>query len=117
MLLFSLWVLFRGHNLPGGGFIAGLLAASSLSLYLIAYGLPRLLAVIRLSPLIWLCIGLMMMLISGLWGLISTHIFLQSVWLNHWGGLINSALLFDIGVYIVVCFAILSMLIALERTQ
>lgn len=38
MLLFSLFVLLRGHNLPGGGFIGGLIAASSVAIYGIAYG-------------------------------------------------------------------------------
>jgi multicomponent Na+:H+ antiporter subunit B len=33
MLLFSIFVLLRGHNEPGGGFIGGLIAASALAIY------------------------------------------------------------------------------------
>ncbi|MGO8646704.1 MnhB domain-containing protein, partial [Rhizobium ruizarguesonis] len=33
MLLFSVFVLLRGHNEPGGGFIGGLIAASGLAIY------------------------------------------------------------------------------------
>src|SRR5690606_19071447 len=36
LLLFSLFLLLRGHNEPGGGFIAGLVAASAVSLHLFA---------------------------------------------------------------------------------
>ncbi|MEX0628201.1 MAG: MnhB domain-containing protein, partial [Cucumibacter sp.] len=35
MLVFSVFVLLRGHNEPGGGFIAGLIAAASLAIYAI----------------------------------------------------------------------------------
>lgn len=38
MLLFSVFVLLRGHNEPGGGFIGGLIAVSALAVYGIAFG-------------------------------------------------------------------------------
>mgnify|MGYP000273018052 CR=1 FL=1 len=37
LLLFSLFILLRGHNEPGGGFIGGLLAAGGLSLYTLGF--------------------------------------------------------------------------------
>jgi len=37
-LLFSVFVLLRGHNEPGGGFIGGLIAVSGLAIYGIAFG-------------------------------------------------------------------------------
>ena len=39
MLLFSVYVLLRGHNEPGGGFIGGLIGASAFAIYAIAEGL------------------------------------------------------------------------------
>ena len=39
MLLFSIYVLLRGHNEPGGGFIGGLIGASAFAIYTIAEGL------------------------------------------------------------------------------
>ncbi len=117
MLLFSLWVLFRGHNAPGGGFIGGLLAASALSLYLLAYGLPSLQAIIRFSPLSWLSFGFLLILISGIWGILSGQVFLSAVWLKGFFSWFNSPLLFDTGVYIIVCFSILAMIMALERSK
>ena len=41
MVLFSVFVLLRGHNEPGGGFIGGLIAVSALAIYGIAFGVPR----------------------------------------------------------------------------
>ncbi|MEQ9246742.1 MAG: MnhB domain-containing protein, partial [Nitratireductor sp.] len=38
MILFSVFVLLRGHNEPGGGFIGGLIAASAFAIYGIACG-------------------------------------------------------------------------------
>ncbi|MDI9819424.1 MULTISPECIES: MnhB domain-containing protein [unclassified Legionella] len=118
MLLFSLWVLFRGHNAPGGGFLGGLVAASALSLYLLAYGLEALYSIIKLSLTVWLCIGLILLLCSGLWGLIAgSRIFLSSVWSEWAPAVINSPLLFDIGIYLITCFSVLFILVALEKAQ
>nr|WP_272210620.1 MnhB domain-containing protein [Marinicella sp. W31]MDC2876521.1 MnhB domain-containing protein [Marinicella sp. W31] len=38
MMLFSIFVLLRGHNAPGGGFIGGLIAASAIAIFGIASG-------------------------------------------------------------------------------
>ena len=38
MLVFSVFVLLRGHNEPGGGFIGGLIAAAAIAVYGIASG-------------------------------------------------------------------------------
>jgi multicomponent Na+:H+ antiporter subunit B len=38
VLVFSVFVLLRGHNEPGGGFIAGLIAASAFAILGISHG-------------------------------------------------------------------------------
>ena len=40
LFVFSIIVMYRGHNEPGGGFIGGLIAASGFVLYAFAYGVP-----------------------------------------------------------------------------
>lgn len=40
MVIFSVFILLRGHNEPGGGFIGGLIAASALAIYGISNGVP-----------------------------------------------------------------------------
>ena len=39
-LVFSVFLLLRGHDAPGGGFIGGLVASGALALYLYAFGVP-----------------------------------------------------------------------------
>lgn len=116
MLIFSLLVLFRGHNFPGGGFIAGLLAASALAIYLLAYGLENLLKIIRFSPLFWISLGLIFILSSGFWGWFSKGVFLSGVWPKRLS-LFNTSLLFDLGIYLIVCFSVLTILIELEKAK
>ena len=116
MMIFSWWVLLRGHNAPGGGFIAGLIAAAAFSLYLLAYGLECLLDRIYFSPFAWLAAGLSLMLASSLFGACISSPVLSIVAFHSFKQWLNSAVLFDIGVYLVVCFSIVCMLIALERT-
>ncbi len=60
MLLFSVFVLLRGHNEPGGGFIGGLIAVSALSIYGIAFGVVALRRAIVLNPLTIAGIGLVL---------------------------------------------------------
>lgn len=116
MLLFSIWILLRGHNATGGGFIGGLLAASAFSLYLLAYGRQRLLSIIRFQPLFWLSAGLSLLLLSGLWGVLVDKAFLSGVWIKTPAWL-SSPLLFDVGVYLIVCFSILAILEGLEKAK
>ncbi|MCC5792653.1 MAG: Na(+)/H(+) antiporter subunit B [Legionellaceae bacterium] len=117
MLLFSLWVLLRGHNAPGGGFIAGLLAAAAMALYLLAYGIEAVQKLIIFSSLWWAALGLFLMVLSGIWGMLVQQTFLKGVWLKGMPEFVNSPLLFDIGVYLCVGFAVLTILIALEKSQ
>ncbi len=66
MLLFSVFVLLRGHNEPGGGFIGGLIAASALAIYGIAAGVPAVRRAILFHPLSIAGAGLMMSAVAGL---------------------------------------------------
>ena len=50
MLLFSLFVLYRGHNQPGGGFVGGLVASAAFALYTIAYNVQEARKALKVSP-------------------------------------------------------------------
>jgi multicomponent Na+:H+ antiporter subunit B len=65
-LLFSLYVLLRGHNEPGGGFIGGLIAAAGLTVHGLAQGRASLLSLLRVSPKAIIGAGLAPALVSGL---------------------------------------------------
>lgn len=106
LLLFSLFMLFRGHNEPGGGFIGGLIAASGFALYAIARDVKEAEALMRVRPRTLITTGLLLSLSSGLVApLISDKPFLTGVWSDislPGVGTLGTALFFDVGVYLCV---------------
>lgn len=115
MLIFSWWVLLRGQSAPGGGFIGGLIASCAFALYLLAYGILRLQRLIILSLKTWMCLGGVMLIATGLLQLFPG--ITLSFASNQYDASSMIHFLFDAGVYIVVCFSILSILVGLERAK
>lgn len=120
MIAFSLFMLIRGHNEPGGGFIGGLIAATGMTLYAISFGIDEARRTLRLEPRVITVIGLAVAIVAGAMAAISSDAFLTGQWLFIGGdetskGLpLSSVLLFDIGVYLVVVGAVLTVVFALE---
>ncbi|MCS6932299.1 MAG: Na(+)/H(+) antiporter subunit B [Acetobacteraceae bacterium] len=114
-LLLSVFVLMRGHNEPGGGFIGGLIAAAGLAFYGVAFGRRATCRVMRLHPLSWCGIGLLSALASGLPALFSLSApFLKHYWLPFHvipGVSLGTAVVFDIGVYLTVVGFVLGFLL------
>jgi multicomponent Na+:H+ antiporter subunit B len=106
--VFALYLFLRGHNLPGGGFIAGLASATSLILLSLAVGLEDLHRVMRVDPVRIAAAGLLVALLSGAAPLLVGHAYLaQYNWHLHHVPLlgelhIGTPLIFDLGVYLVV---------------
>jgi multicomponent Na+:H+ antiporter subunit B len=118
-LLFSLFLLLRGHDHPGGGFIGGLVAAAAVALYVLAFGAEAATVMVRIRPRALLGIGLAAAVAAGLLGMLLGEAFLSGQWLilDLPGAAelkLSSVLLFDIGVYLVVFGTVLTMLFALE---
>lgn len=100
-LALSVFVLLRGHNEPGGGFIGGLIGALGFVFHAIALGTAATRRALRLDPLTWAGIGLLLTAGSGLPALLlHAEPLLTHQWLD--GLPIGTAILFDIGVYLVV---------------
>ena len=57
-LVFSVFLLIRGHNEPGGGFVGGLTAAAGLALVLASDGLDKARQVLRFEPFVFIGAGL-----------------------------------------------------------
>jgi multicomponent Na+:H+ antiporter subunit A len=116
LLVTSLFMLWRGHNDPGGGFIGGLFAASAVVLYLMAFQEERTERLLRVPPRAALGAGLAVAVVSGLvgWGL-SGAPFLTGQWASVGGLKLGTPLLFDIGVFLVVVGFTLTIVLALER--
>jgi multicomponent Na+:H+ antiporter subunit B len=112
MILFSILVLLRGHNAPGGGFIAGLIAAAAIAIYAMAFGVGAARRRLRINPLAVSGAGACIAALSGLPSLVIEAPFLTGLWLP--GDLFGTPGLFDIGVYLTVLGAVSSIAMALE---
>ncbi|MDZ7853998.1 MAG: Na+/H+ antiporter subunit B [Halomonas sp.] len=118
-LLFSLFLLLRGHDEPGGGFIAGLVAAGGFALYLFACGRRALNDMLKVSPHDLIAMGLLLGVLSTLPGWWVGEPFFTAQW---WTVPIidfkaSTPLIFDIGVYLVVVGSVLTAITALVKTD
>ena len=117
-LLVAVYILLRGHNLPGGGFIAGLVTAVALVMQYLANGVAWTRARLpgNLNPII--ATGVLLATGTGLVSLVLGYPFLTSAH-GHFhlpvvGDLeLASAMAFDLGVYLVVVGATLSILVGI----
>jgi multicomponent Na+:H+ antiporter subunit B len=114
LLLFSVFLLLRGHNEPGGGFVGGLIAAAAFALYGIAFGVQRARHALLVRPLTLLGAGLLLALVSGLPAVLSGKPFLEALWTS--GPVaVGTPLLFDVGVFLVVTGVVLMMIFTLAE--
>lgn len=105
LLLFSFFLLLRGHNLPGGGFAGGLVAASGIVLHALANGFPSARRLLWMDPRSIMGVGLLVAIASGLPGMLYGLPFLTGLWDQTpfpVVGKLGTPLLFDAGVYITV---------------
>lgn len=110
-LLVSVYIFLRGHNLPGGGFIAGLITASALILQYLARGDDWIKVRLRLRFHLVMAAGLLCALLTGLGSWAFGKPFLTSGFdYFHWpivGEIeLATAMLFDLGVYLTVVGAV-----------
>jgi multicomponent Na+:H+ antiporter subunit B len=115
MVLFSLYLLMRGHNEPGGGFVGGLVAASALLLHAIANGVQATRRMLRVDPRVVAMIGIAVAIAAGLVAAMVDAPFLTGVWAFAAGVPLGTPLLFDVGVYLVVVGAVSALVFALEE--
>jgi len=119
-LLVSVFIFLRGHNQPGGGFIAGLVTAVALILQYLTNGVAwtqeRLSS--NMHPVVGA--GLLIGTLTGLASLVFGYPFLTSTFAHiHWPIVgdfeVASAIAFDLGVYLVVVGATLLILVHLGQ--
>lgn len=120
LILFSVFLLIRGHNQSGGGFAGGLVAASAFALYSLSYNAAEARRVLKVSPTILIGTGLLVAVISGLIGLFAGYPFLTGLWaylvIPGFGTLeLGTPVLFDIGVYLLVFGITVTMVFSLEE--
>jgi multicomponent Na+:H+ antiporter subunit B len=122
LLVFSIYLLLRGHHYPGGGFVGGLIAGSAFALYALAFDALSARKLLRFDPRDITAAGLAIALVSGLPPLLSGNAFLTGTW---WkipvrpGVTIDlgTPVIFDVGVYLVVLGVLLSLVFLLAEEE
>jgi len=121
LLLLALFLLVRGHNLPGGGFIAGLMAAAAFELQILSRGQRRVRRAIGPYLNSGIGLGLAVAICSGILGLLDGHFF-KGKWFDLNLPLLGhlefgSPILFDLGVFLVVVSFATSYLLGLSQVS
>ncbi len=117
-ILFAIYLLLRGHDKPGGGFVAGLVTSAAIVLDSLAFGRrrspirpPRIQSAISVGLLVAMASGLVATFIGDPF-LRHYHIALEFSKLNTQ---LSTTLLFDIGVYLVVVGSTMTTLATFAR--
>lgn len=120
LLLFSVFLLLRGHNEPGGGFVGGLVASAALVLYALAEGVENARRLLKIDPRVLIGGGVLLSLMSGVIPLLFAQPFLTGLWLP-WTfpvlGHVGTPLLFDAGVYLLVAGMALLIVLSLMEEE
>lgn len=122
LLLFSLFMLLRGHDLPGGGFIGALLATGAFTVYMLAFDPAEVLRITRGGHYHRLIgTGLATATATAVLPMVAGRPLFTGLWIElqlsskaeplHLG----TPLLFDLGVYLTVLGATLTLLMGLEE--
>lgn len=121
LLLFSVFILLRGHYLPGGGFVGGLIASIAWVLHAFAHGLPNTKQLIRIHPGFLMPVGLALAFLSGIVPILFFDLpFMTGTWYPDplpVIGSLGSALFFDTGVYLVVVGVTLTIIFTITEAE
>lgn len=113
LLLFSVFLLLRGHYYPGGGFVGGLVASIAFVLHSFANGTESTMKILRYKPLSLIPIGLATSTVSVTLPLLFGLPPMTGLWFEEpipVIGMIGSSLFFDLGIYLVVVGVVLTIL-------
>jgi multicomponent Na+:H+ antiporter subunit B len=119
-LVFSVYLLLRGHNASGGGFVGGLVAAVAFVLASLADGVGTARRALGVEPHMLMAAGLTLALGSGMAGLLVGEAFMTGHWMElplPVVGKVGTPIVFDLGVYLAVMGVSLTMVFALEKAD
>ncbi|MEX2514215.1 MAG: Na+/H+ antiporter subunit B [Cyclobacteriaceae bacterium] len=118
LLLFSIFILLRGHYLPGGGFVGGLIASIAFVIHSFANGLDKTKTIVKFHPGFLMPVGLMLALVSGVLPLFFGEPYMTGLWVEDplpVIGKVGTALFFDTGVYLVVIGVTLTIIFTISE--
>lgn len=120
LLLFSVFILLRGHYLSGGGFVAGLVASIAFVLHAFANGFEEAKQIFRINPGFLIPIGLLLCFCMGVIPMFLGLPFMHGLWIEQTFpviGSIGTALFFDIGVFLVVIGVTITILFTISEAD
>ena len=120
IMLFSIYLLLRGHNEPGGGFVGGLAAASAFILNQLAFDLQSTKKLMNVESLTLIGVGLLTAMVSSVVTMLDGQPYFSSHWATiqiapGWHLTIGTPLVFDTGVYLVVLGVTLAILLSISN--
>lgn len=104
-MAFAIYMFFRGHNNPGGGFIAGLIASIPFMLHTMVFGCEMTKKMFRIKPRLIAGMGLLIAFLSGSMSMLRGSPFLTPLWVDEklpLVGKVGTPIFFDAGVFFVV---------------
>lgn len=120
LAIIALYLLYRGHTEPGGGFIGGLVAAVAFALVAKGMGSEKAKSLLKFRPMNIMASGMVVALLSGIAALFKDVPFMTGQWLflgasdSYPGFPLSTVMLFDVGVFLIVLGATLAFFFALE---
>ncbi len=118
ILLVSVYITFRGHNAPGGGFAGGLIAGCGFVLRFLAQGAGQVSRTLRVAPTTLIGSGMLLAIATAAAPLLGADPLIEStIWkfdvpLIGTVKLVSSSI-FDLGVYVLVIGVVVAVLLAL----
>ncbi|MPV86515.1 Na+/H+ antiporter subunit B [Ostreibacterium oceani] len=120
-VIFSLFLLLRGHNAPGGGFVGGLVFAIAFSLHTLSAGVTKTKQKYKIQPVKMIAFGLLIATISATLPVFVGQPFFTGLWYEAISlpvlGKPGTPILFDIGVYLTVAGTILALIFTLWEAE
>jgi multicomponent Na+:H+ antiporter subunit B len=110
-LLVAVRIFLQGHDLPGGGFIAGVLLAAAGAMYMIAFGTGR---VVRFPWWRIAVVGLLVSVLTGTVPLLKGHAYMDNTILHFGTYHLPSATFFDLGVALIVLGTLMTIFVELS---
>ena len=107
ILMFAVHIFFAGHYTPGGGFVGGLLTASAIVLLMLAFDIPTIKKILPINYVVLTAVGLLIAIATASASIVFDVPFFTHAYdyfdLPLFGKTsLHSAMLFDLGVYLVV---------------
>ncbi len=118
LLLFSIFLLLRGHYHPGGGFVGGLIASIAFVLHSFTHNTDATLKLLRIHPGVLIPMGLGLATLSMFAPMLGGQPVMTGLWFEEPFpviGMVGSALFFDLGVYFVVVGVVLTILFTISQ--